>query len=196
MFHHIPHKMLERMHYMERIDEMDRVDGTPTTRRLRQIPPETGRLIALLATGAPAGEWVEIGTSGGYSTLWLTLAAREKGRRITTMDIDEAKIRIARETFRLAGVEHLVNVVHGDALELLRELDQIAFCFLDTEKELYLACYELVVPRLVKGGLLVADNAVSHQADLQALLDRAETDERVDALVVPLKMGELICRKI
>jgi predicted O-methyltransferase YrrM len=72
----------------------------------------------------------------------------------------------------------------------------VAFCFLDAEKEVYESCYEAVVPRLVPGGLLVADNAINHAATLQPLIDRALGDRRVDALVVPIAKGELVCRKL
>ncbi|PKN83812.1 MAG: methyltransferase, partial [Chloroflexi bacterium HGW-Chloroflexi-7] len=73
--------------------------------------------------------------------------------------------------------------------------DKIAFCFLDAEKEVYQECYETVVPKLVKGGLLVADNAINHQATLQPMLDRALADERVDAMIIPIGKGELVCLK-
>jgi predicted O-methyltransferase YrrM len=72
----------------------------------------------------------------------------------------------------------------------------VGFCFLDAEKEVYGECYDLVVPKLVPGGLLVADNAISHYEDLKPMLDRALTDSRVDAIVVPIGKGELVCRKI
>ena len=71
----------------------------------------------------------------------------------------------------------------------------IAFCFLDAEKEVYRDCYEAVIPRLVSGGLLVADNAINHAPTLQPMLDRALADERVDAMIVPIAKGELVCRK-
>ena len=62
-------------------------------------------------------------------------------------------------------------------------------------KEIYAECYEAIVPRLAPGGLLVADNAISHQAALAPMLHRALNDERVDALLVPIGKGELVCRK-
>ena len=71
----------------------------------------------------------------------------------------------------------------------------IAFCFLDAEKDLYAPCYELILPRMVPGGILVADNAISHQTELRPMLDRALRDERVDAVLVPIGMGDLVCRK-
>jgi len=192
MFHTIPPAVLSRMLYLEEIDSRDRADNTPRLQRLRQIPPETGRFIALLAAGAPHGSVVEIGTSAGYSTLWLALT----GRKVTTFEILPEKATIARETFRSAGVEGSVTLVEGDAREHLSGINDIAFCFLDAEKEVYADCYELIIPRLVPGGLLVSDNAISHQEALQPVLDRALSDERVDALIVPIGKGELVCRKV
>ena len=196
MFHAIPSAILDRMHYLEQIDARDRGDGTPFLQRLRQIPPELGRFLALLAASAPAGAWIEVGASAGYSTLWMALAARAVGQRIVTYEVLEEKQRLARETFRLAGVEDVVQLVAGDAREYLRQAPPIGFCFLDAEKDIYEACYELVVPRLAAGGLLVADNVISHSETLAPLCDRALSDPRVDALVVPIAKGELLCRKV
>jgi predicted O-methyltransferase YrrM/NTP pyrophosphatase (non-canonical NTP hydrolase) len=195
MFHAIPQPILDRMHHLEEIDTQDRQDGTPMLQRMRQIPPGIGRFLALMAAGAPQGRWIEIGTSAGYSALWLALACREAGRTITTFEVLEEKVALARETFRLAQVEDVVTLVAGDAREHLADCNDIAFCFLDAEKDVYADCYELVVPRLVPGGLLVADNAINHRESLQPMLDRALSDERVDALIAPIGKGELICRK-
>jgi len=195
MFNPIPERVLNRMKQLERRDAADRLDGTPTARRLRQIPPETGRFLALLAASAPPGKWVEIGTSAGYSALWLALAAMETGRKIITFDVDPAKVELARETFHQAGVEEWVEPAEVDARQQLPLLEGISFCFLDTEKELFLDCYELLVPRMVAGGILVADNVISHREDLAAFLERVMQDNRVDALVVPIGMGNLLCRK-
>lgn len=196
MFHTIPKPVLERMRYLEEIDAIDRGDGTPQMKRLRQVTPEVGQYIALLAACAPSGAMLEIGTSAGYSTLWLALACRATNRRITTFEILPEKAARARETFRLAEVEDVVELVEGDARSHLPHASQLAFCFLDAEKEIYGECYELVVPRLVKGGLLVADNAINHRETLQPMLDRALQDERVDGLIVPIGKGELVCRKV
>jgi caffeoyl-CoA O-methyltransferase len=195
MFHSIPPAMLERMKFLETRDTEDRNDGTPRMQRLRQIPPETGKFLALLAAGAPEGDIIEVGASAGYSTLWLALAAQTTGRRVTTFEVLPEKVELARETFRLAGVDYLVELIADDARKHFRKFDQIAFCFLDAEKEIYGEIYELVIPRLVKGGLLVADNAINHRTALQPMLERALTDERVDAVIVPIGKGELVCRK-
>jgi caffeoyl-CoA O-methyltransferase len=196
MFHNIPPPIRQRMAYLEALDAQDRTDGTPRLLRLRQIPAETGRFLALWAASAPAGAMVEIGASAGYSALWLALAGRATGRKLITYEFLAEKGRLAQETFRLAEVEDCVELVLGDALDYLDRHEAIAFCFLDAEKELYGECYERVVPRLVQGGILIADNAINHQATLQPMLERALTDDRVDALIVPIGKGVLLCRKL
>ena len=196
MFHDIPVAVQERMRYLEQLDLSDRQDGTPRMERLRQIPPETGRCIALLAASAPAGKMIEIGTSAGYSALWLALACRATGRKLTTYEVLAGKAALARETFSLTGTEDVVQLIEGDALDYIANLSEIAFCFLDAEKEIYGDCYELVVQRLVTGGLLVADNAINHREILQPVLDHALGDARVDAMIVPVGKGELVCRKV
>src|SRR5579862_1523525 len=148
MFHDIPPPMLARMRELEQIDRYDRTDGTPRLKRLRQIPPEVGKFIAIMATGAPAGHCLEIGTSAGYSTLWLALACRAAGRRLTTYEILEEKAVLARQTFAAAGVSDVVEFIHDDALDHLPNCQDIAFCFLDAEKEIYGRCYEALVPRM------------------------------------------------
>jgi predicted O-methyltransferase YrrM len=183
------------MQELEHIDRQDRVDGTARLQRLRQIPPETGRFICLLAASSPEGSLIEIGTSAGYSTLWLALACRERGRTVTTFEIMTSKSQLAQNTFAAAGVDDVVNLVQDDFLTYVDRLGDIGFCFLDAEKEVYQACYEAVIPRLVPGGLLVADNAISHQDALAPMLRAALEDPRVDAVVVPIGKGELVCRK-
>ena len=196
MFHNIPKAVEERMRYLELMNKKDKLNGTPRRQRLRQIPPETGKFIALLAASAHEGTYLEIGTSAGYSTLWLALACKELGRKLVTFEVLEEKANLAAETFKLAGVEEIVELVRGDAREHLGNYTNISFCFLDPEKEVYLDCYEAIVPNMIKGGLLIADNAISHKDELKAMLNRALNDERVDALIVPIGSGELVCRKL
>jgi len=195
MFHEIPHDIQGRMKYLEQMDAADRLDGTTRMKRLRQITPEVGRFIALLAATAPDGQYIEIGTSAGYSTLWLAMACRAVKRQITTYEILDEKAELAVETFRMTGVNDVVNFIHSDALLHIPRLKDISFCFLDAEKEIYRQCYEVVIPNMVTGGILVADNAISHETDLRPMLMRALADDRVDALIVPIGRGELVCRK-
>jgi caffeoyl-CoA O-methyltransferase len=195
MFHDIPEPVAARMADLKERGLRDRADGTPRMQRLREVPEGVGRFLAVLAAGAPGGRWIEIGTSSGYSTLWLALAAREAGARVTTFEILEWKVELARETFALAEVEDVVELVHADVRAGLAVVDGVSFAFLDSEKEDYLELYELVVPKLVPGGLLVADNVADFHDEVQPMLDRAGADERVDAVVVPFLTGQLLARR-
>ena len=195
MFHDIPEPISLAMRALEDRDAVDRVDGTPQLDRLRQIPPETGRFLALLAATSPLGSWIEVGTSAGYSSLWLALACRERAQILTTFEVLASKSTMATATFATAQVNDVITLVRGDFLDFIEQFDGISFCFLDAEKDVYGLCYETVVPRLVPGGLLLADNVISHQVELQPMIDAALVDPRVDALVVPIGKGELVCRK-
>jgi len=195
MFHTMRPEMAHRMGELEVIDARDRNDGTPQARRLRQVPATTGRFLALQAAAAPEGAMLEIGTSAGYSTLWLALACEAAGRRIRTYEMSPEKVKLAQETFRKAGVDSLVEVVTADVRQHFDEINDVAFCFLDAEKEFYGECYEGIVPRLVSGGLLLVDNVTSHEEELRPFVARALADERVDAVVVPIDRGVLLCRK-
>lgn len=196
MFHKIPPLITERMNELIKLDARDREDGTPLLQRLRQISPESGKLISFLAATVLEGELIEIGTSAGYSTLWLVLACKEAGKRVKTFEMLPEKIKLARETFKNTKVEPYVELIEEDARQCLKQLKNISFCFLDAEKEYYEECYNHVIPNMVKGGILVADNVISHQDDLQTMLDKVFVDKRVDALIVPIGSGLLLCRKL
>jgi len=180
---------------LETRDARDRNDGTPRLQRLRQIPPETGRFIAILAASAPPGALIEVGASAGYSALWLALAARETGRKLTTFEVLPEKAALARDTFARAGVEDVVELIESNAHERLPGPDPIAFAFIDAEKEVYHSLYEALLPGLVPGGLLTADNVLSHPNELGPFVEHVNEDDRVDAVVVPIGKGVLLARK-
>lgn len=184
------------MHYLEALSRKQKSHRTPPLERLRQVPPETGRFLALLAAVAPKGTYLEIGTSAGYSALWLALACKELGRKLVTFEVLEEKACLAKETFRLAGVENVVELIKGDARDYLGNYKNISLCFLDAEKEIYIECYEKVISKMVHGGLLIADNVISHEEILKPMIERVLKDKRVDALIVPIGNGELVCRRL
>jgi predicted O-methyltransferase YrrM len=196
MLHNILGKISKRMKELETLAKRQRGKQIPDHLRLKQIAPETGRFLAFIAGIAPKGRYLEIGTSAGYSALWLSLACREKGCKLITFEILQSKAQMARETFRKAGVEDVVRLVVGDARSQISKYKNIGFCFLDAEKDLYLECYDMIIPNLIKGGLLVADNVISHKTTLKLMLKRVFRDNRVDAIIVPIGSGALICRKL
>nr|WP_295927652.1 class I SAM-dependent methyltransferase [uncultured Dyadobacter sp.] len=195
MFSEISKELADRMHLLEKIDEQDRTDGTARAQRLRQITPETGKFLSLLLVNAPAGDIIEIGTSAGYSTLWLAFAAKETGRKVKTYEVSAEKIALARETFRIAKLEEHIELVHNDFLKEADHLNAIAFCFLDAEKELYQPCFDAIAGKIVRNGLIVADNATDHFQALEPMINHALADPRFDCLTVPIGNGEFVCRR-
>lgn len=188
MFHDISPQMHEVMRALEEQLERDQ-------RSLRSVDSDVARVLSLLARTAPEGAFLELGTSGGYSSLWLSLAARAKGVVLTTVDLDEKKVALARDNIARAGAGDWVRVFHGDAFDYAGRSDPLAFCFSDIEPpENNAKIYELIVPRLVPGGWLVIDNVTSPRVQ-SALIERAQNDPRVDAVLLPFPKGDLICRR-
>ena len=188
MFHDISVSMREVMRALEEQNERDQP-------ALRSVSADVGRCLALLAMSAPQGAFVELGSSAGYSSLWLSLAVRARGVTLTTVELDEKKVALARENIARAGAASSVHVVHGDALDYAARFEEIAFCFSDLQPpENNAKVYEKAVPRLVSGGLLVIDNVTSPRLQTE-LLNRAENDPRVDCVLLPFSKGDLICRK-
>ena len=181
---------------LEEEDTLDRVDGTPRQLRLRAVTADVGQFLRLLVKLTEARHIVEIGTSGGYSTIWLASAARETGGQVTTLELDAAKIERARQNFALAGVDDLVTIVEGDAHQTLGTLKgSFDLAFLDAEKEFYLDFLEPLVGLLRVGGVLVADNLLSHAEDLAPFREAAESRADLECVLVPFPRGELMCVK-
>ena len=195
MFSEITQEMKDRMAFLENIDKNDRTDGTAKLKRLRQISPETGKFIAILAANCPDGEFMEIGTSAGYSSLWISLVLKERKRKLKTFEILPEKVLLARETFRFANVNYYIELIEGDFLEKYHGIENIAFCFLDCEKHLYEKCFDIVSEKLLPGGLIIADNAINHYESIKPMIDKAESDERFDCSIVSIGKGEFICRR-
>ena len=196
MFHNIPEAILKRMRELEAQDAADREDGTPRLQRLRQIPPVTGKFLALLCANAPTGGVMEVGTSGGYSSLWLSLACKERGNHLTTFETLEEKVSRADETFEAAKIRSQIQLIHSDARDVISGYTDIAFCFLDAERDIYTDVYEKMIDNIVPGGIITVDNVISHADELAGFVSHVENDPRVDALVVPIGKGILVCRKL
>ncbi len=197
MFHKIPQPILDRMKELEEIDTRDRQDGTPRIKRLRQVAPETGRVLAFLAHTVPTqGAWLEVGTSAGYSTLWLSLAIKAKSKTLFTYELLPEKTALARETFKQTKVEKLIELKNGDARGHVGDFGEVAFCFIDCEKEMYAEIFDLVAPNLVTDGLVIVDNVISFKEDLADFIARVEADEHLDTIILPVGKGLMVCRKL
>jgi predicted O-methyltransferase YrrM len=144
------------------LDDLDR------TRRPgnMNVPAEDGRLLRVLAESIHAKHVVEIGTSNGYSGLWLCLALRATGGKLTTYEIDRGRAALARDNFKRAGVDRLVTLVEGDAhVEVARLKEPIDLLFIDADKDGYPDYLNKLLPLVRPGGLIVAHNMRSPAPD-------------------------------
>lgn len=130
------------------------------------VPPRDGRILRVLAESIGAKNIVEIGTSTGYSTVWLCVALRQTGGKITTFEIDARRAAKARDNFAKAGVTSLVTLIEGDAHEKVSQLKEpIDLLFIDADKEGYLDYVKKLLPQVRPGGLIVSHNMNERQAD-------------------------------
>jgi predicted O-methyltransferase YrrM len=128
---------------------------------LLPVGPDTAQLLQILIRSTGAKSILEIGTSYGYSTLWLADAARAVNGRVTTLEVADYKSAYASEALGRAGLSQYVDFRVGNALEILPRLaEPFDFVLLDLWKDLYLPSLELFYPRLSSNALVVADNMI------------------------------------
>jgi len=156
----------------------------------RSLHSESAQLLALLAKTSQARRILEIGTSVGYSTLFLALTAQETGGHVTTLELLPAKYEAAQANLAQAGLTEFVTQHQGDALQLLPTLPgPWDLIFLDPEKELYIDAWRLFKDSVRPGGLVVADNVLSHADDLAGYIKAVRQDGRYDSVTVPIGLG-------
>src|SRR3954449_12127368 len=136
--------------------------------RLRNVEPETAELLGVLVRAMHATHVLEIGTSNGYSTIWLGDAAQATGGAIVTLEIDPERTALAREHVAQAGLAEVVELRTQDAGAALRAFPDAAFdfVFLDAERGEYPGYWPDLRRTLAPGGLLAVDNVVSHAAEV------------------------------
>ncbi len=124
-----------------------------------EVPVADGKMLRLLVEAADAKQVVEIGTSTGYSGLWICLALHNTGGKLTTFEIDPGRASQARQHFQRAGVDTIATVVVGDAHDSVRQLKApIDVVFMDADKEGYLDYLNRTLPLVRPGGLILAHN--------------------------------------
>ena len=134
--------------------------------QFRNVPQHDGRLLRIMTQAMDAKHVVELGTSTGYSGIWFGLALKETGGKLTTYEIDAERAEIARTNFKRAGLDPQITLVQGDAHKEVGKLEgTIDLIFLDADKEGYIDYLNQLLPKLRKGGVIMAHNLNPRMAD-------------------------------
>ena len=182
---------------LERFGEANDGSTDERPRRMLNITRETGEFLSVLVRATGARRVLEIGTSNGYSTLWLAEAARATGGVITTVECSEYKVGLASVTFARSGLASFITLVHDDAGRLLPRSEQSAFdfIFLDAERPEYPGWWPELRRVLRPGGLLVVDNALSHVEQMAPFVALVKADPLFATSLVPVGNGEFLAVK-
>jgi predicted O-methyltransferase YrrM len=162
--------------------------------RLRNLAPETAQLLAVMVRAAGARRILEVGTSNGYSTLWLADAAKVTGGHVESLDIDPRRSDQACDNIARAGLDGLASCRTVSAAQALIEYpdDTWDLIFLDAERPEYVGYWPNVRRTLAPGGTLAIDNAISHAAELSDVNRLLADDPRLTTVLVPIGDGLLV----
>jgi predicted O-methyltransferase YrrM len=183
---------------LERFGEANDAATTERPRRMLNITHDTGEFLTVLVRATAARRVLEIGTSNGYSTLWLADAARAIGGNVTTVEFAEYKIGLASANFARSGLSPFITLVHDDAGRFLQQSDPSAYdlIFLDSERPEYPGWWPHLRRVLRPGGLLCVDNATSHVKEMAPFVALVMADPEFATCLVQVGNGEFLAAKI
>lgn len=162
------------------------------------ISKETGNFIEFLIKVSNAQNVIELGTSNGYSGLRIALALKTTGGKLTTIEYWEKRRSIAVENFRKCGVDDIITSIQGSALPVIQEKlrnETFDFVFLDANKAGYIEFFRALHPLLKVGGIIVADDIVSHSEAVKPFLDEILNRDDYYAQILNTPDDILVARK-
>jgi predicted O-methyltransferase YrrM len=185
---------------LRELENFGRANDGASSHRSRQmlnIPRDTGEFLAVLVRAIGARRVLEIGTSNGYSTLWLADAARAVGGSVVTVENCEYKSTLAANNFARSDLAPCISLLQGDAGNVLaRSSDgEFDFIFLDSDRQEYVKWWRQLRRVLRPGGLLVVDNATSHAEELASFMTLVTSDVQFVTSLVPVGKGEFLAVK-
>jgi len=166
-------------------------------RRMLNITRDTGEFLSVLVRTTLSQRVLEIGTSNGYSTLWLADAVTAIGGRVTTVELSEYKFDLAAQNFDRSGLSSAITLIKSDAGIFLADSPDESFdlIFLDSERPEYPGWWPDLRRVLGKGGLLVVDNAISHKEQMEPFIALVDADKEFTTCLVPVGNGEYLATR-
>ena len=163
----------------------------------RSIDRTTGEILMNLVLASKSKKILELGCSAGYSTLWISLATKEIGGHIYTIELFKEKIKTAKENFKRAGIEKMITIINGDILKILKRWKngKVDFVFIDADKKQYLDYYKLAFPLLRRGEIIVVDNVISHSFEIKPFWSYIKKDKRIIYSIVNVGSGIMVLHK-
>jgi predicted O-methyltransferase YrrM len=163
---------------------------TEHSRKMLNLEPDTARLVYILVRSSGANRVLEVGTSNGYSTIWLALAVAANSGRVTTIDVSAEKQAMARENLRRAGLLDSVELRLGKAGAVVKELEgPFDVVFFDADRKGAADNLNALMPKLAPSVLLLADNVLSHPEEIAGYLAEVKKLEAFEHVVVPVGKG-------
>jgi len=169
----------------EEVKDLDKFLAEVRAGGYLNVPPEHGRFLQLMTELSGAKRVLEVGTSNGYSGLWIARGLRRTGGRLVTIEIDKGRADAARENFKKAGFDDVIAPHTGDAFKIIPKLEgQFDMIFLDAGN--FKAFFDVVRSRLRPGGVLLSHNALLLREDTQKMLDAVKGDPQWITSVVQI----------
>ena len=166
-----------------------------TQKQFWNVPRKTGVLLNMFIKMMNAKSVLEVGTSNGYSGIWLAKALKETGGKLTTIEYYDKRQSVAIENFKICGIDDVVRPLQGSACDVIESLDEsekFDFVFIDANKREYVKYFELVKPHLTPKAMIVADNIISHAEKVQTFIDAVDADDEFQYEIVEVPGGILV----
>jgi len=197
--------ILEKLEEQSTLEKSRQINVAPEDRMLA-ITKETGELLNMILRLKKAKNMLEVGTSSGYSTIWCAEAIREQSGKIITIEQNPNKIKRAKENFQQAGIADAIIVKEGFAMQILGELnlqkeykDFFDFVLIDADKENVIEYFDLILPLVSAGGVIITDNMLypeKYRQEMKKFSDYLKENQKLRTITTPIGNGEEITIKL
>jgi len=198
-------KVLAELEIQSTIEKSKKVD-IPSEDRMLAITKETGELLNMILRLKNAKNMLEVGTSTGYSTIWCAEAISEQSGKIITIEQNPSKIKRAKENFQKAEVTDTITIKKGLAMQILTEFNVqqrynnfFDFVLIDADKENVIKYFDLILPMVPVGGVIVTDNMLypeKFREDMKKFSDYLKKNPKLRTITSSIGNGEEITIKL